>query len=199
MARLKKQVGISTSYKTRGSFREQLVHLKDPVLRLQTAGTVYHIGCRGTPTEDCTGEYIGEMGRSTEDKMKDHKANTKHPNSLYTSKVIEHMHNQDHFYTPNSITILDREEDWHARGIKESIHIRALNPSLNADQGRHKLPHCYNNIIQNTITSTDKRRIETPRTWRANSNGKRRDLLILFYYIQILLVTSFIKPSFTNF
>jgi hypothetical protein len=72
------------------------------------------------------------------------------------------MHSQDHFYLPNSITILDREDNWHPRGIKESIHIRATNLSLNANQGRHKLQHCYDNIIKNTIAPTDRRKIKTP-------------------------------------
>jgi hypothetical protein len=163
MARMLRQVGISTSFASRGSLKEQLVHLKDPVPRLQVAGTVYHIECQGSPVADCTASYVGETGRSTEDRMKDHKANTKHPNGLYTSKVKEHMHNQDHFYIPNSITILDKDDKWRPRGIRESIHIRALSPTLNADQGRHKLPHCYDNIIRNAIAPTDRRKIETPK------------------------------------
>jgi hypothetical protein len=87
---------------------------------------------------------VGETGRATEDRMKDHKANTKHPNGLNTSKVKEHMHSHDHYYTNRNITILDKDTNWLPRGIRESLQIRALKPTINADQGRHKLPHCYN-------------------------------------------------------
>jgi hypothetical protein len=125
--------GISTSFATRGTLREQLVHLKDPLQRLQATGVVYHTACQGTPSAECTAAYVGETGRFTEDRMKDHKANTKHPNGLYTSKVKEHMHSHDHYYTSGNITILDKDTNWLPMGIRESLQIRALNPSINAD------------------------------------------------------------------
>jgi hypothetical protein len=73
------------------------------------------------------------------------------------------MHNKDHYFTPRDITILDKENNRHTRGIRESIQIRALNPTLNADQGPHKLPHCYNNIIRDRITPTAKHKIRAPK------------------------------------
>jgi hypothetical protein len=111
----------------------------------------------------CAASYVGETGRATEDCMKDHRANTKHPNGLYTSKVKQHMHSEDHYFTPRDVTVLDREANWHTRGIRESIQIRALNPTLNADQGRHKLLHCYDNIINDRIAPIVKRIIQAPK------------------------------------
>jgi hypothetical protein len=95
--------------------------------------------------------------------MKDHKANTKHPNGLYTSKVKEHMHSHDHYYTDRNITILDKDTNWLPRGIRESLQIRALNPSINADQGRHKLPYCYDGIIKDRLAPISKRKIQAPK------------------------------------
>jgi hypothetical protein len=63
------------------------VHLKDPVEYLHAEGTIYHIQCHGNIDQDCTVTYIGETGRSTTERMKDHRANTKHPTGQYTSKV----------------------------------------------------------------------------------------------------------------
>ena len=43
------------------------------------------------------------------------------------------------------IEIIEREDNYWKRGIKESIHIRKHNPQLNKedDRGRYKLPHIY--------------------------------------------------------
>ena len=95
--------------------------------------------------------------------MKDHRANTKHPNGLFTSKVKEHMHSQDHYFLTKNITILDKDTDWTTRGIRESIQIRALGPTINGDQGRHKLPQCYNNVIRDKLTPISKRMIQAPK------------------------------------
>jgi hypothetical protein len=121
LARIMRGSGISTSFATRGTLREQLVHLKDPLQHLQATGAVYHIACQSTPFTECTATYVGETGRATQDRMKDHRANTKHPNGLYTSKVKEHMQSHDHHYTSENITILDKDTNWLPRGIRESL------------------------------------------------------------------------------
>ena len=69
MARKLKKEGISSSFDSRGSYKEQLVHLKDPVPYLDTPDTVYHVQCEGTPTTDCNQTYIGETGRCTSTRM----------------------------------------------------------------------------------------------------------------------------------
>jgi hypothetical protein len=94
--------GISTSFTTKGSLREQLVHLKDPIQHLQATGGVYHITCQGNPSTECTAVYVGETGRTIEKCMKDHRCSTKHPNGLYISKVKQHMHSKDHYFTPET-------------------------------------------------------------------------------------------------
>jgi hypothetical protein len=95
--------------------------------------------------------------------MKDHRADTKLPNGIYTSKVKKHIHSEDHYFTPKDITILDKDNNWLTRGIMESLQIRALNPSINADQGCHKLPHCYDNIIRNKLAPISTHKIQAPK------------------------------------
>ena len=48
--------------------------------------------------------------------------------------------------------ILLVEHKWFERGVKEAIHIRTLNPSLNRDGGRYNLPPIWNNIIKERLT-----------------------------------------------
>jgi hypothetical protein len=123
-------------------------------------GAIYYITCQGNTSTECTAAYVGETGRATEERMKDHRANIKHPDGVYTSKVKQHMHIEDHYFTPRDI--LGKDDNWLTRGMMESLQIRALGPSINADQGRHKLPHCYDNIIRDKLAPISKRKIQAP-------------------------------------
>jgi hypothetical protein len=73
------------------------------------------------------------------------------------------MHSHDHYYTDRNITMLDQDTNWLPRGIRESLQIRALNPSINADQGRHKLSHCYDGIIKDRLAPISKLKIQAPK------------------------------------
>ena len=50
------------------------------------------------------------------------------------------------------IILCKLEHKWFERGVKEAIHIRALNPSLNRDGERYNLPPIWNNIIKERLT-----------------------------------------------
>ena len=48
--------------------------------------------------------------------------------------------------------ILSVEHKWCERGLKEAIHIQALNPSMNRDGGHYNFPLIWNNIIKERLT-----------------------------------------------
>ena len=75
------------------------------------------------------------------------------PSSI-TSEVSRHTHsyNPNHNITLENTKILSVEHKWFEREVKEAIHIRALNPSLNRDSGRYNLPSIWNNIIKKRLT-----------------------------------------------
>ena len=70
---------------------------------------------------------------------------------LYKSAIMQHAADANHHFRVDDLQILTRESDWHKRGIRESIYIRALSPSLNRNEGRHDLPHCYDSLLKETI------------------------------------------------
>jgi hypothetical protein len=73
-------------------------------------------------------------------------------NDEYASAVGQHACTTGHHFRPEDVTYLDRESDKMARGIKEAIYTRALNPVLNKGGGlRYILPPTYNTIINTTI------------------------------------------------
>ena len=160
LARLCRKEGISTSFTSRGSLGEQLVHLKDPIDRLDTSDTIYHIKCGGGPTTDCNHTYVGETGRSTRIRMGDHRASTKHGDQTYASPVYEHTFSEDHYFGSENVTVLDTDDNWSTRGLKEAVFIKATQPDLNRDQGRGKIPGFWTPTIRRFITPGALRRIE---------------------------------------
>ena len=64
---------------------------------------------------------------------------------------MQHAADNGHHFRTSDIQILSKEEDYFNRGTRESIMIRAFDPSLNRNEGRHELPHCYDSIIKKYI------------------------------------------------
>ena len=61
---------------------------------------------------------------------------------------MQHAADHHHHFRQEDFSILAREPNYYARGIREAIHIRALSPSINREDARHQLPHNYDTIIQ---------------------------------------------------
>ena len=139
--------GITTYFKPTNTLRQLLVRPKDPVGKDKIVGPVYHISC-----EDCDASYVGETERSLKARFGEHRR----PSST-TSEVSKHIHsdNPNHSITLDNTKILTVEPKWFDRGVKESIYIRALSPSLNRDGGRYNLPPIWNNIIKERLGATE--------------------------------------------
>ena len=100
---------------------------------------------------------------------------------------MQHAADAHHHFRKEDIRILSRKNNWHDRGIKESLYIHGLSPSLNRNEGRHQLPHCYDSIMKGFVKkpkpldvhsadkpllTTAKRPLGRPRTNRINLMGK---------------------------
>ncbi|KAI8505639.1 Baculoviral IAP repeat-containing protein 6 [Branchiostoma belcheri] len=79
-----------------------------------------------------------------------------------SSPVAQHMQTYKH-QPGKKVTILDRESRWFERGVKEAVHIRSRSPSLNRDQGRHRLPPVYNSLVQSRDLAHLALRLRRPR------------------------------------
>ncbi|XP_078582762.1 uncharacterized protein LOC144865701 isoform X2 [Branchiostoma floridae x Branchiostoma japonicum] len=145
--------GIKTCFRPANTLRNILVAPKDKTPKEQKCGVIYHIKCQGQNIRGpCTETYIGETERSLKTRFLEHKR----PSSK-TSEVSQHIHIESpgHSVSLDKVEILDTEPDFFARGIKEAIYIRALQPSLNRDGGRHRLPATYNPLLtESRVLST---------------------------------------------
>ena len=74
-----------------------------------------------------------------------------------------------HHFRSTDIKIPARNPDWHGRGIREAIYIHGLSPSLNANDGCHMLPNCYDSIIKQSIKKPETLKPDEPRL----NNAKR--------------------------
>ena len=88
---------------------------------------------------DCDDEYIGESGRKFVERYKEHlKAQ---------SPIFLHQINSGHVTTLDNFKIIGREDNSLARTIKESMHIRVNNPTLNRNIGKYNLPHIWDKLL----------------------------------------------------
>ena len=67
---------------------------------------------------------------------------------------MQHAADTGHSFRESDLSILDKDQNWRSRGIRESIFIRALNPSLNRRSDRNdrcSLPTTYDSILTASI------------------------------------------------
>ena len=69
----------------------------------------------------------------------------------YKSAMLQHAREHNHHIRKEDVSILASEQDWVKRGIKEAIYIKALNPSINIDPGRHSLSSHFYNVLSDII------------------------------------------------
>ena len=137
--RIFKSAGVRSYLCPAQKIKQILSRPKDPIPPQDACGVVYHIKCDGSEATE----------RSLRSRFLEHRR----PSSIH-SEVSSHI-NRDkpsHLVSLANAKILDREDDWFARGVREAIHIRAHHPSLNKDGGRYQLPHIWDSLIREHIT-----------------------------------------------
>ncbi len=108
----------------------------------QRSNVVYAVKC----SEKCEDLYIGATKQSLYRRMAQHRrANS----SGQDSAVFLHLQQKKHNFHDHEVRILDREERWFERGVKEVIHVKVEHPSLNRGEGlRHLLSHANDAVLE---------------------------------------------------
>ena len=190
LTRMLRRAGISAHVRARGTLREKLVRSKDKIPSNEETGVVYFSPCAGSNGQKCetNAAYVGETSRKGCQRFHEHMSTSKLYNGDYKSAIMQHAADSGHSFRATDLTILDRDANWKSRGIRESIYIRALNPSLNrrSDRNdRYTLPPTYDSIIQAKVqrppspkphqsgeprTFTGDRRQGRPRSTQSSTN-----------------------------
>ena len=131
--------GVYLFHKPSNTTRSMLVHHvhpKDKTSKEKLCGTIYNITC----DDDTLHTYIGETKRPLSVRFKEHCKLDK------PTGVGDHCNATGHSVSMDNLRVLDREQDWLKRKVKEAIHIKQRAPSMNRDQG-YQLPPIYSQII----------------------------------------------------
>ena len=117
-----------------------MVHPKDRTAKAAKCGVVYDIQC-----PECDQHYIGETARTLGTRIKE-QLSCHQP----LSAVSEHKLNTGHQCSMKDVKILDNEENWHRRKIKEAINIHREKHTLNRDVGQ-ELPPILLQLVSHDI------------------------------------------------
>ena len=141
-----KQHGVDTIFKPYNTLRQLLLSFpKDPQKQEDTWGPIYRVTCQGV---DCGSSYVGETERTLKSRFAEHLR----PSSA-SSEVSQHIH-RDYPGHKVEVEVLDHEDRWIERGIKEAIYIRVHRPDLNRDTGRYLLPHIWDNLLRSRVVKS---------------------------------------------
>ena len=157
--RVMKKHGITTPARPYRTLRHTLVHPKDKVKDEDKCGVVYHIPCLSCPQV-----YIGETGRKLSVRIEEHEKETEkvtaprktrstsvsEDTSKFKSAVSVHCREQNHIMNFEDVSIIDREDVWIRRRMKEALHVRKLNPEvpMNQDDGGYELSHIWDPLLR---------------------------------------------------
>ncbi len=110
----------------------------------QASNLVYGVRCGD---HGCTESYVGETKQSIKARMYQHRRPS--TGDQYDSAIYTHLDNSGHNFKDEDVTILDREDRWFERGVKESIWERIERPCLNRKgELRFKLSHALDRALR---------------------------------------------------
>ena len=75
-------------------------------------------------------------------------------NQLLTEGATEfskHVASDVHDKTDLEFTVVCKDDNWFARGVKEAVAIRKVKPTLNQDEGRYNLSPMYDKFIRSSL------------------------------------------------
>ena len=101
------------------------MNVKDKPRKEKISNVVYGIKCG---SENCSETYVGETKQALGTRMGQHKR----PSTIeaQNSAVFNHLRSSGHSFDLGDVKILDKEENWSRRGIKEAVWERIESPSL---------------------------------------------------------------------
>ena len=157
--RVMKKHGITTPARPYRTLRQILVHPKDKVADTEKCGVVYHVPCLSCPQV-----YIGETGRKMKVRIEEHRKETEkvtstrktrstsvsEDTSTFKSAISIHAREKNHLMNFDDVSVLDREDNWIRRRVKESMHVRKLRPEIpmNQDDGGYELSHVWDPLLR---------------------------------------------------
>jgi len=149
------------------------VRTKDTIHPAKQDGVVYRIPC------ECGKVYIGETGRSMQERIKEHDRDIRLAGTQ-TSAVSEHANKTGHHPLWNEVKFIDRDSHCYTRRVKEAIHLRLHPDNINRDSGI-EIPeawiptikkHSRRPVYQQTTEGTTSNRTSRETTSQRNNENR---------------------------
>ena len=113
-------------------------------------------------TTGCTEAYVGETKQSLKARFSQHRRPSSSEHQA-DSAIYEHTRGSGHLIDSEDFVILDREERWFERGVREAIWERVEKPSLNKHGGlRFQLSHAWDQSLINIPCQLTRDQSTTP-------------------------------------
>ena len=134
IARILRRYDVSATFRPLNTIRGSLRSVKDPVDPKSMKG-VYIIPCScGTP-------YIGETGRSINQRISEHSADLRHGRTK-SSALAEHAGKTMHHVCIEEAQVIAKIPQFHHRKFREALEIEKRPSNLNRDDG-WKISRCW--------------------------------------------------------
>ena len=130
-------LNIRVANKGTNTLRSILTKVKTPLDSYQKTGVIYQIPC------SCGEVYIGETGKTINERVKEHKRSVCRMDT--NNSIAVHVMNTSHDIAWDQATIITQETHRLKRKIKEAMLIQKT-PCINMDSGLHLDP-IWNDII----------------------------------------------------
>lgn len=132
ISKVLREVGVLTALRPVRTLRSLLVKKRPEPSRI--FGSVYSIKCMS-----CPWLYVGETGRSVEERGKEH-ARAVRCMDVQRSEVARHVIEDGHDVDVSGVSILDKEDNWRRRIVKEALWTRRLGAR---NKVMHELGHSW--------------------------------------------------------
>lgn len=111
-----KHLNIRLVFTSRRTLRSLLTRVKNTVPPEKVKGVVYKVECC------CGSTCIGETNRTLEVRLKEHKRAVKTDNR--NNGIAVHANDTWHSIEWNKAEVIDSEQNWLKRRVKEALHIK---------------------------------------------------------------------------
>ncbi len=140
LQRIFRSYGAQVFLKPGSTIRQHLVHPKDRINTTSKCGVVYELSC-----EDCGAVYVGETERRLQIRIDEHRSSV--AKSDGKSAISDHTKATGHRIDWDGVRVIDQEQRFFPRKIREAIKIWERAPELNRDRG-YKLAPVYQAVLQ---------------------------------------------------
>ena len=132
VARVLRPLGINVAHRAEQWKWRLCKEIKDQLPMNKRKGVVYSIEC-----DECRAIYIGETGRTLDDRLKEHQRHTRLV-APEKSAVAEHALTMKHEIDCASAKVIDTAAGTVKRRVKEKLHLEKVSrsqPVMNKDKG----------------------------------------------------------------